>query len=69
MSGAFLRSTFSYALLQKVLELVPLTETGPEVYVTTMTTVHYNYYAYLEEILNHLKCLKLNDHPGENVAE
>ena len=38
-SGAYLRSTFSSALLQKVLKLAPLTMTGTEVYVATMTTV------------------------------
>ena len=68
-SGAYLRSTFSYALLQKVLKLVPLTATGIEVYIASMTTVLSNYYDYLEENLNHLKCLKLKNNLGENVAE
>ena len=36
-SGVYLRSTLSNTLLQKVLTLVPLTATGPEVFVATMT--------------------------------
>ena len=35
-SGMDLRSTSSSAIIQKVLKLVPLTATGPEIYVTTM---------------------------------
>ena len=38
-SGVYLRSTLSSDILQKVLTLVPLTATGPKVYVATMTTV------------------------------
>ena len=35
-SGVYLRSTLSNTILQKVLTLVPLTATGPEVFVTTI---------------------------------
>ena len=62
-------STFSYAILQKLLKLVPLTETGPEVYVVTMTKFLSNSYDYLKETLKNLKCLKLKDHPEENITE
>ena len=68
-SGVYLRSTLSYALLQKLLKLVPLTATRPEVYVTTMTTVLSNSYDSLVETLNHMKSLKLKDQPGENVRD
>ena len=37
-SGLYLRSNLSNTLLQKVLTLVPLTATVPEVFVATMTT-------------------------------
>ena len=37
-SGVYLRSTLSNTLLQEVLTLVPLTATGPEVYVSIITT-------------------------------
>ena len=37
-SGVYLRRTLSNILLQKVLILVPLTATRPEVYVAIMTT-------------------------------
>ena len=43
-SGAYLRSTLSNDLLQKVLTFVPLTATVPEVYVATMTTIISNSY-------------------------
>ena len=37
-SGVYLRSTLSNTLLQKLLTLVPLTATEPEVFVANMTT-------------------------------
>ena len=67
--GVYMRITFSSALLQKVLKFLPLTATGPEVYVATMTTILSDSYDYLVETLNHMKSLKLKDHPGENVAD
>ena len=50
-SGVYLRSTLSNNLLQKVLTLVPLTTTGPEVFVATMNTFLTDYYNALEETL------------------
>ena len=58
-SGVYLRSTLSNTLLQKVLTLVTLTETGPEVFVVTMNTFISNYYDALEETLTHIKSPKL----------
>ena len=51
-------STLSSDILQKVLELVLLTATGPEVYVATMTTVISDSYDSLVEALNHMNNLK-----------
>ena len=48
---------------------MPLTATGPEFYVSTAITIHYGYYAYLVETLNHMKSIKIKDHLGENVAD
>ena len=67
-SEVYLRSTFSSAVLQKVLQLLPMTATGPKVYVATMNTVIYDSYASLVETLNHTKSLKLKDHQGENIT-
>ena len=67
-SGVYLRSTLSNSLLQKVLTLVPLTETGLEVSVATMTTFLSNSYDALEETLTHMKILKPKSYPGENVT-
>ena len=67
--GVYLRSTFSYDLLHKVLKLVQLTATVPEVYVSTMTTVLSDSYDSLAETLNHTKNLKIKDNPGDNVAD
>ena len=61
------RSAFSSAL-QKVLKLVPLTSTGPEVYVSTLATVLSDSCDYLVDSLNQMKIIKLKDHLGENVA-
>ena len=68
-SGVYLRSILSNTLLQKVLILVPLTATGPEVFVVTMNTFLSYYYYILEETLTHMKSLKLNIYPGENVTD
>ena len=64
----YLRMTLPYALLKKLLALVMMTETRPEVYVATMTTVISNYYYYFEETLNHLNSLKFKCHMGDNAA-
>ena len=68
-SGVYPSSTLSNTLLQKVLTLLPLTATGPEVFVATMTTFHSDSYDALEETLNHMKSLKLKSYPGENVTD
>ena len=58
----------SNTILQKVLTLVPLTATGPEVFVATTTKFLYYSYDDLEETLTHMKSLKLKSYPGENVT-
>ena len=68
-SGVFLRSTLSNTLLQKVLTLVPLTATGPEVFVATMTKFLSDSYNVLVETLTHMKSLKLKNYPGEKVKD
>ena len=67
-SGVYLRITLSNTLLQNVLTLVPLIETGPEVFVTTMTTFLYDSDDSLEETFTHVKSLKLKSYPRENVT-
>ena len=62
-------STLSNDLLQKVLTLVPLTATRPEVYVATMTTIISDSYYSWVDTLNHIKNLKLKDHPGRDAAD
>ena len=68
-SGVYLRINLSNTLLQKLLTLVPLTSTGPEVFVATMTTFLSDSYDALEETLNHMNSLKLKGYPGENVTD
>ena len=63
-----MRNNFSNTLLQKVLALVPLTATRPEVFVTKMNAFLSNSYNDLEETLTHTKSLKLKIYPGENVT-
>ena len=62
-------SNLSNTIIQKVLTLVPLIATGPEVFVSTMTTFLYNYYDALEEPLTHMNIIKLKRYPGENVKD
>ena len=49
--------------------MVPLTATGPEVYVATMNTIISDSYYYLVDTLNHTKNLKLKDHPGRDATD
>ena len=49
--------------------MVPLTATGPEVFVATMTKFLSDSYDALEVTLNHMKSLKLKIYPGENVTD
>ena len=48
---------------------MPLTATGPEFFVATMTKFLSDSYDALEETLNHMKSLKLKSYPGENVTD
>ena len=49
--------------------MVPLTSTGPEVFVATMTTFLSNYYDYLEETITQTKSIKLKSYPGDNITD
>ena len=48
---------------------MPLTATGPEVFVATLTTLLSDSYDALEETLIHMKSLKLKSYPVENVPD
>ena len=67
-TGVYLRSNLSNSLLQKVMTLVPITATGPEVFFATMTTFLSDYYHALEDTLNLVKSLKLKSYPVGNVT-
>ena len=56
-------------ILQKVLTLMMLMITGPEVYVATMTIFLSGSYDYLEDTLTHIKSLKLKSYQGEIVTD
>ena len=66
-SVVYLRSSLSNTLLQNVLKLVPLTETGPEFFVATMTTFIFKSYDALEKILTRMKSLKLTFFQGRTL--
>ena len=63
-----MRSSLSNILLQKVLQLVLLTETGPKVFVTTITTLLYNSHDALEETITDMKSLKLKSYQVDNFT-
>ena len=48
---------------------MPLTATGPEVYVATMNTILYDSYYYLGGTLNYTNSLKIKDNPDRDVAD
>ena len=48
--------------------LVPLTETGPDVYVPIITIFISNYYYALEYTITHMKSIKIKSYPGYNVT-
>ena len=58
-SVVYLRSTLSNVLIKKILTLVPLIATGPEVFVATMNKFLSNSYDDLEENITYMKSLKL----------
>ena len=62
-------NTLSNAILYKVLTLVTLTATRPEVYVFIMTIFLSNYYNALEETHNNMKSIKLKIYLGEYVID
>ena len=68
-SGVYLRINLSNTLLHKLLTLVPLTATGPEVFVATMTKFISDSYDASEDTINNMKSLKLKRYPGENVTD
>ena len=68
-SVVYLRNTLSNTLLQKLLTLIPLTATVPEVFVSTMTIFLSDSYDALEENLTHMKSLELKSYPGEKVID
>ena len=49
--------------------MLPLTATGPEVFVAIMTTFLSDSYDALKDTINHMKSLKLKIYPGENVTD
>ena len=63
-SGVYLRSALTNTLLHTVLKLVPLTATGPEVFVATMTIFLSYFYDALEVNLTYMKRRKLKIYPG-----
>ena len=62
-------STLPNTLLQKLLPLVPLTVTVPEVFVAATATFLSDAYDDLEETLNYMKSFKLKSYPGDNVTD
>ena len=48
---------------------MPLTATGPEVFITTMTTFLSDSYNALEDNPTHMNSFKLKSYPGKNVMD
>ena len=56
-------------MLEKVLREVPMSASGPEVYVAIMTVCFSDSFEALEETKNELRKMKLTDFAGENVVD
>ena len=57
---------------QNILQIVKLVLMGvtvPQAYIFNINTFIFNYFAYLEGIMNRLESLKLNCRPGENIVD
>ena len=63
-SGVYLRSNLSNNILQKVLILVPLTATGPEVFPATMIEFLSDSYDDLEETFNNMNIITIKSYLG-----
>ena len=48
--------------------MIPLTATGPEVYVVTTTAFFSDSHDDLYETIVHIKSLKIKSYPGENIT-
>ena len=68
-SGVYLRITLSKTLLHKVISLVTLTATGPQLFIVSITTFLSDLYDYLEETLTHMKSIKIKICSGENDTD
>ena len=68
-SGIYLQNSITHDLLAKVLRLVPITASGPEVFMAILSVCYSDSYDALEQTKTNLKLIKLKDYPGENVEE
>ena len=68
-SDSFLRNTLHHELLAKFLRYVPITASGPEIFMATVTVCFSDSYDALEQTKIELKTIKLKDFPGENVQD
>ena len=64
-----MRNTLHHELLAKVLRYVPITASGPEIFMSTVTVCFSDSYDALEQTKIELKTIKLKDFPGENVQD
>ena len=68
-SGEFLRNSLNSDLLTKVLKLVDISASGPEVLSATLTVIHSSNYEIMEKVRNQLANIRLSNFPGENVDD
>jgi hypothetical protein len=69
-SGTLLLSTLHPELYAKVIQVVGVSPSGPEVFIATMKEVHNGtHYEQMEQLKGSSKLLKLSDFAGENIQE
>lgn len=68
-SGEYIRASITTDLLEKVLQDVAISASGPETFVSLMRVVHSDSYEALELTKSKLENLRLKNYPGENVRK
>ena len=68
-SGQFLRNILHDEFLAKVLRYVPITASGPEIFMATVIVCFSDSYDALEQTKIELKTIKLKNFPSENVQD
>lgn len=69
MERQYLINSLDTSLLTKVLTLITVAVSGPEVLSITLTIIHSTSFKIMEKICDKLKVIQLSDFPDENIDD